>query len=153
MTALGCKTVADLQKVDIETLVRTEGALRGLRVWAERDGRILPLDPYQAYADGAVKDLDLMQGCTKDEVGYFVYGFGLEGYAAFAAARKAKKLDQLTESERALVESYCKDAKDVGPEYTGDSRLFDQIVFIAPVFRLAENQTICLLYTSDAADE
>ena len=142
MTALGCKTVADLQKVDIETLVRTEGALLGLRVWAERDGRILPLDPYQAYADGAVKDLDLMQGCTKDEVGYFVYGFGLEGYAAFAAARKAKKLDQLTESERALVESYCKDAKDVGPEYTGDSRLFDQIVFIAPVFRLAENQTM-----------
>ena len=142
MEALGCKTVADLQKVDIDTLVKTEGALLSLRVWAERDGRTVPLDPYAAYADGVAKDLDFLQGCTKDELGYFVYGFGLEGYAVFAADRKAKKLAQLTESEKALIESYCKDAKDVTPEYSCDSRLFDQIVFIAPLFRLSENQTM-----------
>ena len=142
MEALGCKTVADLQKVDIDALVKTEGALLSLRVWAERDGRILPLDPYEAYAKGEVRDIDFMMGCTKDELGYFVYGFGLEGYEIFAADRKARKLNQLTEDEKSLVESYCKDAKDVTPEYTCDSRLFDQIVFIAPVFRMSENQTM-----------
>ena len=141
MEQLGCKTVADLQKVDIETFVKTAGALLGLRVWPERDGSILPLDPYKAYADGAASDLDFMQGCTKDEMGYFVYGFGVETYDAWAADRKAGKLAQLTDEEKALVESFCADAKDVSPEYTSTSRLFDQIVFIAPLFRLSENQT------------
>jgi para-nitrobenzyl esterase len=140
MESLGCKTVADLQKVDAEKLVQEASALF-LRVWAERDGRILPLDPYAAYEGGAVKNIDLLQGCNKDEVGYFIFGFGLEFYADFSADRKAKKLSQLTEAEKALVEDYCKNAKDVTPEYSGASRLFDQIVFIAPLFRLSENQT------------
>jgi len=141
MEAFGCKTVADLQKVDVEELLKTAIGLLTLRVWAERDGTILPLDPYEAYADGKAKNVDFLQGCNKDEMGYFVYGFGLDAYKAFADERKARKLDQLTADEKALVESYCREAKDVSPEYTCESRLFDQIVFIAPLFRMSENQT------------
>ena len=141
MEALGCKTVADLQKTDVTQMINKASILLGLRVWAERDGKTLPLDPYAAYLSGAAKDLDFMQGCNKDEVGYFVYGFGLEGYNAFAADRYAKKLAQLTTEEKVLVMSYCKDAKDTSPEYSDTSRLFDQIVFIAPLFRMSENQT------------
>ena len=141
MDKLGCKTVADLQKVDVEDLVNASGVL-GLRVWAERDGSFLPADPYEAYADGAAKDLDILQGCNKDEMGYFICGFGLEPYNAFAADRLEKKLAQLTEEEKALVESYMKDAGDVTETYTSTSRLFDQITFIAPLFRLSENQTM-----------
>ncbi len=140
MDILGCKTVADLQKLDVRKFVEEADVLT-LRVWAERDGNYLPLDPYEAYANGAAKDIDFLQGCTKDEMGYFVSGFGLEGYNAWAADRKAKKLAQLTDKEKALAESFCKDAKDVSPEYSSTSRLFDQIVFIAPLFRMSENQT------------
>ena len=141
MEALGCKTVADLQKVDPEVFNKTAGFLLGLRVWAERDGRILPLDPYAAYAQGVAKDIEFLQGCTKDELGYFVFGFTVEGYDLWAADRKARKMAQLTEAEQALVEDYCKVAKDTSPEYSATSRLFDQIVFIAPLFRMLENQT------------
>ena len=140
MSKLGCKTVADLQKLDIKKFV-DEADILTLRVWAERDGRILPLDPYAAYENGAAKDIDFMQGCTKDEMGYFIYGFGLELYNEFVADRMTKKLAQMTDKERALVESFCKDAKNVNPEYSATSRLFDQIVFIAPLFRMSENQT------------
>ena len=84
----------------------------------------------------------LLQVAVRDEFGYFIYGFGLEPYTAWAADRKAKKLNRMTEEEKKLAESYCKDAKDVTPEYSSTSRLFDQIVFIAPLFRLSENQTM-----------
>ena len=141
MDSLGCKTVADLRKVDVEKLVGTASKLLGLRVWAERDGSLLPQNPYDAYANGAAKDLTILQGCNKDEVGYFIYGIGLEGWDAFGAERYARKLTQLTKEEQALVESFCKEAKDVSPEYSSTNRLFDQIVFIAPLFRLLENQT------------
>ncbi len=139
MEKLGCKTVADLQKLDIRTFVDA-GDILTLRVWPERDGNFLPLDPWEAYANGAAKDIDFLQGCTKDELGYFIVSLG-EIYNAWAAGCKAKKLAQLTEEEKALVESFCKDAKDVSPEYSSTSRLFDQIVFIAPLFTMSENQT------------
>ena len=139
IAALGCKTVADLQKVDVQKFVDTAGDLLSLRVWAERDGCHLPLDPYEAYANGAAKDLDIMQGCTKDEMNYFVWGFGVEEWIAFGNDRKAKKLAQLTDEEKALVLSFCKDIK--GGEYEETSRLFDQLVFIAPLIRMSENQT------------
>ena len=75
------------QKVDIDKFLQATVAV-GLRVWAERDGRIVPLDPYEAYAKGAAKDIDLMQGCNKDEMGYFIYGFGLDYWNPWAADRK-----------------------------------------------------------------
>lgn len=141
MEVLGCKTVADLQQVDVKKFVNTAGALLGLRVWPERDGSYLPLDPFEAYAEGAAKDIDFLQGCTKDEMGYFIYGMGLETWNQFCADRRAKKLAQLTNKEKRLVEDYCRNAKDVSPDYSATNRLFDQIVFIAPLFRLSENQT------------
>ena len=140
MAALGCKTVSDLQKVDIKELVDATRRALGLRVWAERDGNFLPLDPYEAYANGATKDIDILHGCNKDEMGYFISGYGLEDYNIFATDRKAKKLAQMTAEEKTLVESYCEDVKDVTAKYSATSRLFDQIVFIAPLIRLSENQ-------------
>ena len=141
MERLGCKTVADLQKVNVEKFLHEAGTALNLRVWAERDGRVLPLDPYKAYADGVAKNVDFLQGCNKDEMGYFVWGFGLEAYNAFADYRMAKKMAQLTADEKALVESYCKDLKDASPEYTCETHVFDQLAFIAPLFRVSENQT------------
>jgi para-nitrobenzyl esterase len=138
MAQLGCSTVADLQKVEVSKLVAVADGLLGLRTWAERDGNFLPLDPYEAYANGAAKDIDLMHGCNKDEMNYFVWGFGSD-WNEWAADRKAKKMAQMTDEEKALVENFCSDIKGEPYEYT--SRLFDQLVFIAPLFRLSENQT------------
>ena len=138
MSALGCKTVADLQKVDIEKLVEAADAIR-LRVLPERDGKFLPLDAYEAYANGAAKDLDFMQGCNKDEMNYFLFCAGPEPFMDFLNERLTTNLTQLTAEERALVESFYKDVK--GEAYDPLCRLYDQIWFIAPVFRQAENQT------------
>ena len=140
MEILSCKTVADLQKVDVQEFIKASGVL-GLRVWAERDGRTVPLDPYGEYERGAAKDIVFMQGCTKDEMSYFLAGFGVEGYGAFVDERMKRKLSQITEDEKKLALSFCENAKDVSEEYDGRSRLFDQIVFIAPLFRMSENQT------------
>ena len=129
----------DLQKVDIEKLVEAADAIR-LRVLPERDGKFLPLDAYEAYANGAAKDLDFMQGCNKDEMNYFLFcAGGPEPFMDFLNERLTTSLTRLTAEERALVESFYKDVK--GEVYDPLCRLYDQIWFIAPVFRQAENQT------------
>ena len=141
MGILRCKTVADLQKLDPAKFVEASAVL-ALRVFAERDGSYLPLDPYAAYAEGAAKDIDFLQGCNKDEGGYFAYNIGEEAYKDFSADRKAKKQAQLTEEEKALVESFCDDPKNTTPDYPSVTRLFEQIMFKAPLVRMSENQTM-----------
>ena len=140
MAALGCKTVADLQKVDVEKLVEATAVIGGMRIGPERDGKYLPLDPYEAYANGAAKDIDIMQGCNKDELNYFMLTVGgIENFTALVADRMTKNLAQLTDEEKAKVDSFYNDIQ--GEKYEKICRLYDQAWFIAPLFRLSENQT------------
>ena len=50
-----------------------------------------------------------------------------------------RKLAQVTEEEKALIESFMNDVS--GESYEPVSRLLDHIWFIAPLFRLSESQT------------
>ena len=141
MAVLGCKTVAELREIEAEKLLEAAGVL-ALRIFPERDGSFLPENPYDEYANGAVKDIDILQGCNKDEGGYFAYAVGPEMYDAFAADRKAKKLAQVTEEEKVLVESFCDDEKNTTPGYASETRLIEQIMFKAPMIRMSENHTM-----------
>ena len=137
MDVLGCKTAADLMKVDARTLADESEAVR-LRICPERDGKHLPVDPFGAYAEGAAKDLDLMFGCNKNEFDWFAAAMGEEGIKMLAADRKARKFDKLPEKEKAQLESFCEDVKGEGCE--GECRLFDQLWFNAPAIRISESQ-------------
>ena len=145
MDALGCKTVADLLKVSAEELTDTWTRLYGfyqvlgIRTFPERDGNYLPLDPWKAYANGAAKDIEFLQGCNKDEMNTFLGVIGEDVWNAWAEGRLAEKLTQLTDQEKTLVESYCNDIK--GKRYEATVRIFSQIMFIAPQIRLSEEQT------------
>ena len=139
MDALGCKTVADLQKIDAKKLVEANGNLFTLRTFPERDGKFLPLDPHEAYANGAAKNITFLQGCNKDEMNFFALAMGEEVFEAWAAERKAKKVTQMTEEEAALVNSYLSDQKV--ESWEAYSRLVTQSWFAAPCVRMSENQT------------
>ena len=140
MKILGCKTVADLQKVDVKKMVEAMDSLGGMCVGPERDGKYLTLTPYEAYANGAAKDIDILQGCNKDELNYFMLeDGGAEPFIESQSKRMAKNFTVLTDEEKALVESFCNDVK--GESYDPICRLYDQAWFIAPLFRLSENQT------------
>ena len=138
MDMLGCKTVADLQKIEVKKLVTALNNLGDMRIGPERDGKYLPLDPYEAYANGAAKDIDILQGCNKDEMNFFMIDAGVgERFMNFYSKRWAKNSAQLTDGEKALVESFCKDIK--GESYEPICKLYNQIWFFAPLFRLTEN--------------
>ncbi len=138
METLGCKNVADLLKVDDEKFLEAASGLFAKQV-PERDGRILPTDTYEAYANGAAKDIEILVGCNKDEMDFFVYSFGLEGWDTWVTGRKKEKFAQLPPEEKALAESYMSEV--VGDSYQADSRLFSQSWFIAPIIRISEEQT------------
>ena len=140
METLGCKTVAELNKVDARKLLDTAGELLTLRMLPTRDGRHLPLEPFEAYANGAAKDITFLQGCNKDEMNFFVTVLGVEGWNAWIAERKTEKYAHLlTEEEKAKVESYCREG--TAEEWERGSRLLTQSWFAVGAVRMSENQT------------
>ena len=136
--ALGCKTVADLQKIDAKKLVEAAAPF-SLNTFPERDGKFLPLEPHEAYANGAAKDITLLQGCNKDEFNFFVSTMGIENFKTWVTDRKAKLFTKMTEEEVALVNSYINDQQ--GESWEPDCRLVTQSWFLAPCVRMSENQT------------
>ncbi len=104
MEALGCKTVADLLKVSGDKLLEAS-AINFVHQMPERDGKYLPTDTFEAYANGAAKDLQILVGCNKDEMNFFVSSFGKEGWDNWIAGRKQEKYAKLPADEKALVDS------------------------------------------------
>ena len=140
MEELGCKTVADLQKTDIQQLLIADSHLLG-RVTPEKDGKWLPLDPYESYANGAARDIELLQGCNKDEGNYYLFSLGsAEAGVELCKGIIARKMAEMTEEEKALVESFCSDIQ--GEEYEPVTRLIEHLWYTAPLIRLSENQTM-----------
>ena len=140
MEALGCKTVADLVKVDGEKLLETASAMLFLHQFPERDGIHLPTDTFAAYAAGAAKDIEILVGCNKDEMNFFVSSFSLEGWGVWVEERKKGKLAQLPAEEKALVDSFRKDVE--GDWFQPDASLLSQSWFNAPIIKLSECQTM-----------
>ena len=144
MEELGCKTVADLMKVSAEEFTETWTRLYGffqvlgIRTFPERDGKFLPLDPWEAYANGAAKDIEFLQGCNRDEMNTFLGVIGVDRWNEWASGRKAEKLAKHTDEEKALVGSYCSEI--TGESYEPTVRLLSQYMFIAPQIRLSEEQ-------------
>ena len=138
MDILGCKSVAELNKIGVDKLLKAS-AVTGLRIGPERDGKYLPLDPYEAYAKGDVKDIEILHGCNKDEMNYFVYLMGPETFEMWAADRKTRKIANLPDEDKEKVERFCGNA--VGKDYEKDSDLFSQLWFNAAHIRLSEEHT------------
>ena len=141
MEELGCKTVSDLHKVSIQDLLLADFKRLLARVTPEKDGKWLPLDPYEAYANGAAKDIDILQGCNKDEANYYIHSFGdqVEPAVEFCKGVIKRKMAEMTEEEKAKIESFCNDVR--GEDYEHATRIIEHLWYTAPLIRLSENQT------------
>ncbi|MBR1879044.1 MAG: carboxylesterase family protein [Paludibacteraceae bacterium] len=141
LAALGCKTVAELLKIDARTLIDTAAEVVRLRIFPVRDGRILPLDPWEAYKNGIAKNITFLQGCNKDEMNCFVSDWTVEGFKTWAAERKTHKYAQLlTDEERAKIDSYCREGAET--DWDADSKLFGHSWFIEGAIKMSECQTM-----------
>ena len=139
MERFGCKTVADLMKVDRAEFVKASKDLF-VRIMPERDGDFLPEDPFEEVRKGAVADIDFLQGCNKNEMDYFAELLGAENFNEWIANRLTKRYERLSDDEKALLDGFLDGIEDTGANRA--ARLMDQVWFNTPAVRMSENQTI-----------
>lgn len=137
MEALGCKTVAELCECPPEKIADVAGNILALRDWPERDGDLIPLDPYDAYLKGDAKEIDIIAGCNKDEMGQFACFMGPEMFTEYFNMRYDYRFSTMPQEDVELAKEFMNITS--GNKFHKTFKFGDQMFFIAPVFRVSEN--------------
>lgn len=74
--ATGAYTMEELLALDEETIKAVNEGLNDYNNFPERDGVVLPTDPYEMYNRGISKKIDFMAGTNADEVRYWIREMG-----------------------------------------------------------------------------
>ncbi|HJJ48785.1 MAG TPA: carboxylesterase family protein [Methanocorpusculum sp.] len=136
---LGITSMDELVKYDAQKLIDFGHVHGGLRTFPERDGVLIPKDPFAAYEQGVAKEIPIMQGFNKDEGGYWFHGKDAEGInltQMFFEDRVNQWSNLMSDEDKKKVTEYIKIAPDYG--YSPLVRFVDQLFFVAPAFRLSE---------------
>jgi para-nitrobenzyl esterase len=139
LKALNCETVADLLALPPEKIADVVGELLSLEVWPERDGNLIPLDPYDAYLKGEASQIDLLEGCNKDEMGEFVHFMTPDGFTEFFTARRENRFAAMSEEDLEKARAFLDNTP--GNALYKTRSFGDQMIFITPAFRMSENHT------------
>ena len=138
MEELSCKTLDDLLACPPEKLAVTAGTILALEDWPERDGKLIPLDPYDAYLKGEAKDIDFIEGCNKDEMGQFACFMTPEGFTEHFIMRRERKFADMPAEDVEKAKAFLDNTP--GNQYHKTFKLGDQLYFIGPAFRISENR-------------
>ena len=139
MKELGCKTVADLIACPPEKIADVAGNILALEDWPERDGKLIPLDPYGAYLKGEAKEIDFIEGCNKDEMGQFACFMTPEGFTEYFGMRYDRKFKTMAAEDVNKAKEFMNITR--GNQYHKRFKFGDQVFFICPAFRISENRT------------
>ena len=90
------------------------------------------------FVTGEAKEIDLLQGCNKHEMGQFAFFLG-QDFTAFFNARYDHKYKTMSDEDVEKAKAFMD--RTLGNSFYKTYKFGDQIYFIAPVFRVSENHT------------
>lgn len=130
---------------DMNGLMRlSEGQLRSLNEklnmynnFPQRDGRLIPADPYEPYKRGATRDVDILIGTNADESNYWVGEIG--GIVPFRFSIPVKfenDLRALTRIDKARVKKFMERLD--GHSIWKMAEFYDEVMFRLPAVKQAQ---------------
>ncbi|MBO6161747.1 MAG: carboxylesterase/lipase family protein [Eubacterium sp.] len=72
----GARTMDDLMAMSEADLMKYNGPINEFNCFPQRDGVLIPEDPYQAYLNGETANIDIMMGTNANELNYWVGELG-----------------------------------------------------------------------------
>jgi para-nitrobenzyl esterase len=135
----GAKSMSDLIKISETELIALNEQLNGFANFPQRDGRIIPLDLYEAYRRGDAKDIKMITGTNSDETRFWKKNYGptsifkvainvlFENNTAGFADSDKKKIDNFIETTQ------CEDGWEI-------NEFYNEVMFRLPAICQAEGQ-------------
>ena len=130
----------DLMALSEAQLMAANEELNTYNNFPQRDGRLIPLDPYQAYFDGTTADVDMLMGTNSNELNYWIGEIG--GIVPFRLGMPVKfenDLRILTKTDKNRVKQFM-ELKNSASIWR-IVEFYNEIMFRLPVVRQAEGQS------------
>lgn len=133
----GTKKMSDLMALSEEQLQKINETVNSYNNFPQRDGRLIPVDPYLPYEEGATKDVDILIGTNSEEMNYWIGEVG--GVIPFRFTIPIKyenDLRLLNHEEKQRVKRFMSVMK--GHSMFRMARFYDELMFRLPAVAQAE---------------
>ncbi|MBQ7500618.1 MAG: carboxylesterase family protein, partial [Clostridia bacterium] len=134
----GCGNMDELTALSGDELKRINEKLNEYNNFPQRDGKLIPLDPYAPYDGGATADVDLLIGTNENECNYWIGELGgIIPYSMGFPVRYENDMRKLDPSDKKLVDRIISDMK--GKKIWRITEFYNEMMFRLPAVRQAES--------------
>ncbi len=109
----GASCTDDLMKLSESEIKKLNDKLDLDNNFPQRDGKLIPLDPYQPYRDGYTKDIDILIGTNSDELNYWIGELGgFIPYRVGMSVRYENDVSKLSDEKKKIVKNFMPELKE-----------------------------------------
>ena len=140
MRVAGAESMQDLTRMSEADLIRVNEKVNIYNNFPQRDGVLIPEDPYEPYREGKTTDIDMLTGTNADEANYWINEVG--GIILFRLGMPIQyenDLHLLRPEDRKRARRYMK--MKSGYSLWKISGFFTEIMFRLPAVRQAEEHS------------
>lgn len=138
--AAGTDSLDDLIKLSTEEIAKYNEKLNEANNFPTRDGKLIPIDPYEPYLKGETKGIDMIMGTNANEMYYWIGELGgLFNYSAGMPFKYKADIAQVSKEDLTNIKSFMKIAK--GNKIARISEFYNEIMFRLPAIRQAEGHS------------
>ncbi len=137
----GATTMDELLALSEEELIRLNEEVNSYNNFPQRDGKLIPLNPYDGYRQGLSKDIDVMFGTNAHEMNYWVGELG--GIVPFRfgmPVRFESDLKLFSKEDKARIDKFMSMRK--GHRLWKITEFYNELLFRLPAIRQAELHTM-----------
>lgn len=119
-------TMEELLRLPTEQLKKAAQKLWKNVIAPTCDGKLIPLDMYEAYRSGAVSCGEFIFGIPSDERQIYKSFIGAKKYEGFILGRTDEIISYLDDATANAVNAYIKEQMEVMPEVEAKAKFFEQ---------------------------
>ena len=137
MKAAKAKSMSDLLRLSEDELKSINKKLNEYNNFPQRDGRLIPLDPYLPYEQGESAEVDLMIGTNSDELNYWIGEIGgIVPYRVGMTVKFENDLKALPADDKKHVRDFIRSLK--GHSLWRITEFYNEMMFRLPAIRQAQ---------------
>lgn len=138
--AAGTDSLDDLIKLSTDEIAKFNEKLNEANNFPMRDGKLIPIDPYEPYLNGETKDIDMIMGTNANEMYYWIGELGgLFNYSAGMPFKYKADIANVSKEDMPCIKSFMKIAK--GNKVARISEFYNEIMFRLPAIKQAEGHS------------
>ncbi|MCR5652329.1 MAG: carboxylesterase family protein [Ruminococcus sp.] len=133
----GAKDMSDLMKLSEDEIIELNKRLNLDNNFPQRDGKLIPLNPYEAYSSGKTADVDFLIGTNKNELNYWIGELG--GIVPFRFGIPVKfenDIKNLSKTDKRRISKFMSGLK--GHSMWKIAEFYNEVMFRLPALNQAE---------------